>query len=53
VEVLPGARVLEDGEQLWQFILKREFAEGAVVMTSFEFPARALQHKNSTQIYER
>ncbi len=43
-----GAKMLEDGEQLFHYVMKREFAEGAIMMTSFDFPAKALQFDNLT-----
>ncbi len=43
-----GAKTLGDGEQLFQYVIKREFAEGAIMMTSFDFPAKALQFDNLT-----
>ncbi|CAL8472050.1 g11592 [Coccomyxa elongata] len=45
---ISGAKMLEDGEHLFQYVIKREFAEGAIMMTSFDFPAKALQFDNLT-----
>jgi hypothetical protein len=51
VEFCIGAQMTEEGEQLWQYVIKREFSEGAIMMTSFDFPAKALRLQKSTELY--
>ena len=44
----PGEKESEHGGLLREYIIKREFSEGAVVMTSFSFPDVTLQGCSSS-----
>jgi len=38
--------------QLWHYVIKREFAEGAIYMAMFAFPRGALQlNRSSDDLY--